>query len=93
MSDVSIADAKAQFAHLVHLAEAGQPVRSTRRGRAVAVLIAEADYRRMMDRSQGLLAYTAAWRAQAAEAQADAGAEIDWASLRDQHGRLPPDLG
>ena len=41
MANFSIAEAKSRFAQLVHQAESGGPVRITRRGRAVAVLVSE----------------------------------------------------
>ena len=43
----SIADAKNQLPRLVHQVEGGQPVRLTRRGRAVAVILSIQDYERL----------------------------------------------
>ena len=47
MSGVSVADAKAHLARLLHEVESGEPVHITRRGRAVAVLVSEAEYARL----------------------------------------------
>jgi prevent-host-death family protein len=92
MAEMSIAEAKSRFAELVHQAESGQPVRITRRGRAVAVLVSEADYARMNAGRVGLLAYTQAWRAEAAQAGLAPWGDADWAGLRDQSERPAPDL-
>lgn len=92
MAEMSIAEAKSRFAELVHQAEAGQPVRITRRGRAVAVLVSEADYVRLNAGRVGLLAYTHAWRAEAAQAGLALLETPDWADLRDQSERPAPDL-
>lgn len=92
MADMSIAEAKSRFAELVHQAEAGQPVRITRRGRAVAVLVSEADYARLNTGRVGFLAYTQQWRAEAAQAGLAPWSDADWAGLRDQSERPAPDL-
>ena len=47
MSEFSIAQATAQFAHMVQQAEAGQAVRITRRGRSVAVVLSGAEFERL----------------------------------------------
>lgn len=47
MSGVSVADAKAHLARLLHEVESGEPVHITRRGRAVAVLVSETEYARL----------------------------------------------
>ncbi|MBZ0092803.1 MAG: type II toxin-antitoxin system Phd/YefM family antitoxin [Sulfuricellaceae bacterium] len=44
----SIADARHHLASIVHEVEQGQPARLTRRGKAVAVLISEADYQQLL---------------------------------------------
>ena len=93
MSNVSVAEAKARFAQLVHQAESGQAVRITRRGRAVAVLVSEADYLRLTGSSGGLLAFTKAWRAQAAHAGVVLPDIEAWQGLRDQSERAPLDMG
>jgi len=93
MSDISIAEAKSRFAELVHQAERGEAVRITRRGRAVAVLVSEADYARLQTGRVGLLAYSQAWRSQALAAGVPLTDEMDWTGLRDQSERPAPDLG
>ena len=92
MANFSIAEAKSRFAQLVHQAEGGGPVRITRRGRAVAVLVSEADYARLSAPREGLLAYTLALRAQASQAGQAFFTDDDWAGLRDQSERPVPDL-
>ena len=47
IAELSIAEAKPRFADLVHQAEASQPLRITRRRRAVAVLLPETDHVRL----------------------------------------------
>lgn len=47
MSGVSVADAKTHLARLLHEVESGEAVHITRRGRAVAVLVSEAEYARL----------------------------------------------
>ena len=92
MSDFSIAEAKSQFAQLVHRAEAGQPVRITRRGRAVAVLLSEAEFNRLSIPREGLLAFTQALRAEATQAGIALFSDAELAGLRDQSDRAAPDL-
>lgn len=46
MPDISIAEAKNHFTRLLRRVESGHPVHITRRGRAVAVLLSEAQYAR-----------------------------------------------
>lgn len=93
MSVVSVAEAKARFAELVHQAERGQPVRITRRGRAVAVLVSEADFALLNGRRAGLLAYTDGWRAKAAQDGLSLADDAVWHGLRNRDDRRPPDLG
>ena len=92
MSEYSIADAKSQFAQLVHRAEGGQAVRITRRGKAVAVLVSEAQFNRLSAPRDGLLAFTQALRAEAAETGITLFSDADLAGLRDQTDRTAPDL-
>ncbi len=92
MADFSIAEAKARFAQLVHQAEGGQPVRITRRGHAVAVLMSEADFARLSAPRQGLLAYTQGLRDEAHQAGLALFGDEDWAGLRDQSERPVSDL-
>ncbi len=47
MAETSIAEAKNQLTRLIHQAERGEAVHITRRGRAVAVLLSEAEYARL----------------------------------------------
>ena len=47
MREVPITEAKNALTALVHQAEAGKPVRLTRRGKPVAVLVSEEAYRRL----------------------------------------------
>ena len=92
MAEFSIAEAKSRFAQLVHQAEVGQPVRITRRGRAVAVLVSEADFARLSAPREGLLAYTQALRASASRDGLALFPDDDWDGLRDQSERPVPDL-
>lgn len=92
MSEMSIAEAKSKFAQLVHQAESGQPVRITRRGRAVAVLLSEAEFERLNAPREGLLAYTQALRAEANQGGVTLFSDDDWAGLRDNSDRPVPDL-
>lgn len=93
MSDISITKARSCLAQLVQQAERGQPVRITRRGRPVAVLVSVAAHARLNTGRVGLLAYSQAWRDQAAAASVPMAAETDWAGLRDQSERPARDLG
>jgi len=47
MSQVSVAEAKAQLTRLIQNAEKGEAVHITRRGRPVAVLLSEEEYGRL----------------------------------------------
>jgi prevent-host-death family protein len=47
MRESTIRDAKSKLTSLVHEVEKGQPVRLTRRGKPVAVLVSEGEYERM----------------------------------------------
>jgi prevent-host-death family protein len=47
METISITDAKNTLTRLIHEVEHGTNIRLTRRGKAVAVLISEAEYRRL----------------------------------------------
>lgn len=92
MSEYSIADAKSQFAQLVHRAEGGQAVRITRRGKAVAVLVSEAQFNRLSAPRDGLLAFTQALRAEAGEAGLILFSDAELDALRDQSDRRVSDL-
>jgi prevent-host-death family protein len=66
VKDIPITEAKNSLTALVHQAEAGKPVRLTRRGRPVAVLLSEDAYRRLQS-GQGerrdLWEFVESWRA------------------------------
>ena len=47
MQQYAIADAKNQLSRLVQQVERGEPIELTRRGKAVAVVLSEAEYRRL----------------------------------------------
>jgi len=51
--DYSIAEAKDHFAEAVRTAEAGETVTLTRRGRPVAVLLSESEFRRLSAPKRG----------------------------------------
>jgi prevent-host-death family protein len=59
---VSIATARSTLPALVHLAEEGQAVEITRRGRPVAVLLSTDAYRRLVTRTGDLFAGIQAFR-------------------------------
>ncbi|MFH1531757.1 MAG: type II toxin-antitoxin system Phd/YefM family antitoxin [Pseudomonadota bacterium] len=50
----SIADARNNLARLVHIAEDGEAVRLTRRGRPIAVILSLAEYERLRAAGDGL---------------------------------------
>lgn len=50
----SIAEARNNLARLVHVAEDGEPVRLTRRGKPVAVILSVAEYERLRAAGDGL---------------------------------------
>ncbi len=90
MSEFSIAQAKAQFAQLVQQAEAGQPVRITRRGRSVAVVLSDAEYVRLCTAPQAresLFDFTTRMRQQAADAGLSLVGEEELRDLRDHSER------
>lgn len=65
MTTVSIADAKNHLPKLVQQAEAGEPVRITRRGLPVAVLLSESAYARLASPREGIGEFLKGWRAEA----------------------------
>ena len=81
--EVSIASARNRFAQLVHEVEQGPPVAVTRRGRAVAVLISVADYRRLHDSGAGLWQAVEAYRTGADLGDWPEGSD-PWEGVRDQ---------
>lgn len=65
MRTVSIAEARNGLTELLYEAEAGQPVTVTRRGRPVAVLLAEPAYQRLLRAAAGAVdffAWLETWR-------------------------------
>jgi prevent-host-death family protein len=60
--EFSIAEARNQLPALVHAVESGPPVRLTRRGKPVAVLISVAEYERLHPRSPSLWQAIVAFR-------------------------------
>jgi prevent-host-death family protein len=61
----SIAETRHALAELVHQAEAGEAVCITRRGKPIAMLIAEAEYQRLKAAAAGgadFAAWAQAWR-------------------------------
>lgn len=64
MKTVSIAQAKDSFTELLRAVEAGQAVRITRRGSAVAVIVSDAEYDRMLRSAQlaDFARWAQAWR-------------------------------
>lgn len=66
MLEVPITEAKNALTSLVHQAEAGKPIRLTRRGKPVAVLLSEDAYRRLQSRAaqqRDLWDFVERWRA------------------------------
>lgn len=92
MPEFSIADAKSQFAQVVHQAEQGQPVHITRRGRPVAVLLSQAEYTRLAAPRSSVIDFTGAWRQEVAAAGVPLLNDQELAGLRDRSDRPPPDL-
>jgi prevent-host-death family protein len=66
MRESTIREAKSSLTALIHAAEKGEPVRLTRHGKPVAVLVSEREYRRLSERSAGRDPWTflQRWRAQ-----------------------------
>lgn len=80
----SIAEARSHLAGIIHDVEGGQSALLTRRGKAVAVLLSEAEYQRLHDRQAADL-----WQAIEAfrqEHRLDEAAitDTDFASVRDE---------
>lgn len=65
MKSVSIAEARNRLTELIYEAEAGRPVRLTRRGAPVAVLLGDGDYQRLhaaAAAASDFAAWAQAWR-------------------------------
>ena len=79
----SVAEARDQLAALVHEAEAGRPVRITRRGKPAAVLVSNDEYERLARQRSGFWKALGAFRATVAPGDlVDAAAAFD--DVRDQ---------
>ncbi|MES0874839.1 type II toxin-antitoxin system Phd/YefM family antitoxin [Sinimarinibacterium thermocellulolyticum] len=67
MRTVSIADAKNRLTELLREVECGAPLAISRRGRVVAVLLADGEYQRLRTAagSADFSAFLASWRARA----------------------------
>lgn len=85
MKTVSIAQARDSLTELLYEAEEGRPVQVTRRGKAVAVLLSEAEYERLRSAagSADFGAWAQAWRLRlSAGFEGVTAAELDhWAEL------------
>ena len=68
----SIADARNNLARLVHIAEDGEAVRLSRRGRPVAVILSLSEYERLRSAGDGLWGRLQRFR-EAVEAEAPPG--------------------
>ncbi|MDB5971597.1 MAG: Antitoxin [Hydrocarboniphaga sp.] len=82
MKTVSIAQAKDRLTELLYEAEDGRPVQVTRRGKAVAVLMSESEYERLLGSARpDFAAWSQGWRArQASGFEGVTGEELDrWA--------------
>jgi prevent-host-death family protein len=77
MQEVSVAEAKSRLTSLLHEVEAGAPVQITRRGKAVAVLLSEAEYAALKARepTRGLWETISRWRAETVPDWPDLGPE------------------
>jgi prevent-host-death family protein len=85
----SIAEARNQLANLVHQVESTGPVKLTRRGKPVAVLIAEADFERLTSEKTDF--WTAVEQFRAKHAVAEWTENFDATQFRDRRpGRRPP---
>ena len=63
--EFSIAEAKNQLPELVRKAEKGKPIRLTRRGKPVAVLLSDRDYQSLQEKKGDLWAAIKRFRAKA----------------------------
>jgi prevent-host-death family protein len=81
MKDVPISEAKNALRALIRQAESGRPVRLTRRGRPVAVLMSEESYRRLQSdqgERRGVWEFVKQWRGSL---------PADWEGLHDEEVR------
>ncbi len=84
MTQASIAEAKNHLSRLVQQAEAGEPVRITRRGRPVAVLLSAAAYERLLAPKPDLGEFLRAWREDMKAAAIPFADETVFDNLRDR---------
>ncbi len=88
MRETTIRDAKNSLTALIHAAEKGEPVRLTRHGKPVAVLVSDRDFRRLSAQAERRdpWAFLQKWRARLTENYSGIGdAEVD--SWRDRSTR------
>ena len=90
--EYSIARAKDHLTEAVRGAEAGEPVTLTRRGRPVAVIVSEAEYRRMAGPRGDFWTALQAFRA-TFDGERDGIEPEYWESLRDRDPGREVDLG
>lgn len=87
----SVAEARDKLAALVHEAERGRPVRITRRGKPVAVLVSESEFQRGRRRpAQGLGEAILAWRSRYGGVDLT---DAELQSWQDRRRGVIPDLG
>jgi prevent-host-death family protein len=89
----SVADAKAQFADLIHRAQAGQTVRITRRGKPVAVVLSQAEFQRLKGPRGSWPAFYRSWRQQMQDEGMAFMSDAELAGLRSLQARKPLKLG
>ena len=61
MTEVSIAEARDTLTRLIQRAEAGEPVHITRRGKPVAVLVSEEDFKKFGKPRRDPMEFLRAW--------------------------------
>ena len=83
----SIAEAKAKFAELVGQAELGPPVRITRRGKPVAVILSESEYNKLLQPQGGWFQFGQQWRQSMQEQGLAFMSEAELADLRNTANR------
>ena len=88
MSQVSIAEAKNHLPRLVQQAEAGEPVRITRRGKPVAVLLSEQEFERLTGRG-GFADFLRQWRLDMEKTGCEFVSQEEMEDLRDNASRKP----
>jgi prevent-host-death family protein len=69
--EYSIAEAKNRLSEIVHEAEKGKPIRLTRRGRPVAVLVSERGYAKLVGKPNSFWERLTAFRERESIAQLD----------------------